>query len=556
MKKQLLLLSMISLFTLASCGEKVNSIDDGNGNQVIVKIGDTNYTANDLFKEYSNTSSGASQYFSAIYDVVINAVQPETMSIRKEVSQEINKFYQDAESSAKENNTSTKAEISKALESKGVESVEELEELYLLQQKKTAYENKFYDDNLNDSLLSEYINYYAPYHVRHILVKTSSGSSLYEGTISKDDATNLADVVSDLARGNQSFGTIAQAHAANGDTESANTYGDVGIMSTLTSFVSEFKYSLYQYDAYYNDSAKTNVTAYNERQATRKVGNTLVDGTSLVPYATGSSEETLLKDSVNYIDYKVFTDLKKYASYTTDNLKNGYKEEKYLPRNIIFNQHLNNHALGVVTKGTTGPNSNRFQYVKNLSKSTSEEDKILCDEAGRPILVTRAGTGSGDSGYQGIHFIIAQKSPFVQTGTEDLLQELKAYYDTENYDKATSTTYVKFINSSTTKELTDRADKVKSNIKEIDSYMNYRIYEKALEELRTDGKEVKFNESVDIANIITKYIDANRTSSNYTTQKSYKDSWKAYINLLKVQNQVENRKVAESMIPTVIEQNI
>ena len=556
MKKQLLLLSMISLFTLASCGEKVNSIDDGNGNQVIVKIGDTNYTANDLFKEYSNTSSGASQYFSAIYDVVINAVQPETMSIRKEVSQEINKFYQDAESSAKENNTSTKAEISKALESKGVESVEELEELYLLQQKKTAYENKFYDDNLNDSLLSEYINYYAPYHVRHILVKTSSGSSLYEGTISKDDATNLADVVSDLARGNQSFGTIAQAHAANGDTESANTYGDVGIMSTLTSFVSEFKYSLYQYDAYYNDNAKTNVTAYNERQATRKVGNTLVDGTSLVPYATGSSEETLLKDSVNYIDYKVFTDLKKYASYTTDNLKNGYKEEKYLPRNIIFNQHLNNHALGVVTKGTTGPNSNRFQYVKNLSKSTSEEDKILCDETGRPILVTRAGTGSGDSGYQGIHFIIAQKSPFVQTGTEGLLQELKAYYDTENYDKATSTTYVKFINSSTTKELTDRADKVKSNIKEIDSYLNYRIYEKALEEIRTNGKEVKFNESVDIANIITKYIDANRTSSNYTTQKSYKDSWKAYINLLKVQNQVENRKVAESMIPTVIESNI
>lgn len=86
--------------------------------------------------------------------------------------------------------------------------------------------------------------------------------------------------------------------------------------------------------------------------------------------------------------------------------------------------------------------------------------------------------------------------------------------------------------------------------------MNYRIYEKALEELKVDGKEVKFNESVDIANIITKYIDANRTSSNYTTQKSYKDSWKAYINLLKVQNQVENRKVAESMIPTVIEPNI
>ena len=54
-------------------------------------------------------------------------------------------------------------------------------------------------------------------------------------------------------------------------------------MTTTTSFVNEFKYSIYQYDSLYNTAATANVTAYNERQATRKIGKTDYEGSSLIP---------------------------------------------------------------------------------------------------------------------------------------------------------------------------------------------------------------------------------------------------------------------------------
>ena len=539
MKKKLLLLSMISVIALAGCGEVTQRTDE-EGNNVIVKIGDTNYTANELFGEYSNTSTGAQQYFNAVYDVLINAVQKETTSISQAVRTEFDNFIEKAETAAKENNTSSKAEISKALEAAGVEDEAELQQVYLLDKKKEAYEDKFYENNVNDSLLKEYIDYYAPYHIRHILVKTSSGDSLFEGTISKDDANNLADVVMELARGNQSFGTIAKAHAANGDTGSANQYGDVGIMSTTTGFVSEFKYGIYQYDSLYNDAAKTNVEAYNTRQAAKAY-----KGSPLIPYAENSDEVTLLSGSINRIDYSVFTSLKEYASFELNNItESNLKEDKNLPRNILFNQYLNNHALGVITKGSaTGVSDTRFQTVDGLSADDSEEEKILCDEAGRPILVTRAGTGSGEEGYQGIHFIIIQKSPFVDTDSLTSYYDTKAYAESENPSSLNS--YVTFIKSSSIDEYNDRANDLKSSIKAIDSYMNYRIYEQALKE----AGNVEFGEvdGISVKTLIENYIDANRYSTAYNANVDYVKSWDSYINLLKIQEDVESLKVGNDV---------
>ena len=544
MKKKLVLLSMISVIALAGCGE-VTQRTDNDGNNVIVKIGDKNYTANELFVNYSNTSTGAQQYFNAVYDVLVNAVQPETTSIKQAVQKEFESFIEKAENAAKENNTSSKAEISKALEAAGVEDEAELQKVYLLEKKKAAYEDKFYENNVNVDLLKEYINYYAPYHIRHILVKTSSGDSLYQGTISKDDANNIADVVTELASGNQTFGTIAKAHASNGDTGSANQYGDVGIMSTTTGFVSEFKYGIYQYDALYNSAAKANVEAYNARQAAKEY-----EGSALIPYADNSEEVSLLTSSINRIDYNIFAALKQQANLELNNIDfkdPKYKEDKYLPRNVIFNQYLNDHALGVIRKGDSTISSDRFQWVSGLSANTTDEaEKILCDEAGRPILVTRAGTGSGEEGYQGIHLIVIQKSPFVQEGETDLLESLTSYYDTKKYaeveNPSSLNSYVTFIKSTSLDEYTDRANELKSNIKAIDSYMNYRIYEQALKE----AGNVEFGEvdGINIKALIESYMNSNRYSTAYNANVDYAKSWESYINLLKVQNDVESLKVS------------
>lgn len=544
MKKQLLLLSMIGLLTLAGCGD-VNQQKGDNGEQIIVKIGDKNYTANDLFENYSSTSTGASQYYNAVYDVLINVVQPITENIKSNVNAKMDQFLQSVESAANENGTSKATEQSKKLESEGVEDLAELEEVYTLAEKKTAYEDKFYEKNKNSALLEEYINYYAPYHIRHILAKTNSGDSLYDGTIDKDAATKVANIVIALANDKQSFNTIASSYSddysVEDDTEGGPRYDSVGIMSTTTSFVNEFKYAIYQYDSLYNTAATANVTAFNERQATRKIGNTDYKGSSLIPNV---DKEYLKSQEINRIEYSVFTDLKKYASITTDSLKTEYKEDKYLPRNILFNDKLNNHALGVITKGPTGT-GNRFRYIAGLSKSHSEEDKILCDEAERPILVTRAGSGSGDSGYQGIHFIIIQKSPFVKTGTSDLLAELKSYYDIKARENNVADSYVNFIDSTSESIYEKRADVIEADVKGFDSYMSYRIYEQALKEAKEKGT-LDFGKINDksIETIIESYLNANRTSAAYSAKESYEESWTSYIRLLKAQKQQSALKVS------------
>ena len=147
MKKQLLLLSMVSVMALVGCD--VTQLED-NGNQIIVKLNNgTAYTANDLFDKYSSTSAGASAYYNAVYDVLISEAQQNTNAIENAVSEDMDSFQESARKTASDNGTSYTAELSKALEAKGVENLEELQELYYLQAKKEAYKEAYYDEVLN-----------------------------------------------------------------------------------------------------------------------------------------------------------------------------------------------------------------------------------------------------------------------------------------------------------------------------------------------------------------------------------------------------------------------
>lgn len=572
MKKRLLLLSMVSGLALVGCD--VSQLTDDAGNQIIVKLGDsTVYTADDLFENYSHTSAGASQYFNAVYDVLIRAVQPITSAIENSVSKDMNDFVQSAKEAASTNGTSYKTELSKSLENEGVESLDELEQVYYLKRQKEAYEESYYETgngNL-ESLLKEYIQYYAPYHVRHILVKTSSGDSLYKGTISKDDAESLADTVARLASGRESFGSIALTNSD--DTGSAELYGDLGIMDINTSFVSEFKYSLYQYDQFFNSSATEAVEAYDARQTAEETGTYVArNNAELIPVS--DEEQTFLEGTLNRIPYSVFTNLKKYSNVTTDPNGDSYKEgkEEYFPRNILFNKYLNEHSVGVIVRGEDASvqTSTRFQHIEGVSATNAKTDDVLVDETGRPILVTRAGTGSsGDSeessGYQGIHFIIAQKSPFATTGDqtqEQLLESLEKYYDMTvrspsdpDFDPNSFVTYLNSTNST----YEERAEKIKTNVKGFDQYMNFRLYEQALSDATEKYGSVEFGnvveettegaqDSINVQTLIDRYISSSRSASEYSAKETYETSWESYVRLLKLQNQLEGLEIAESEI--------
>ena len=83
---------MVGITALVGCD--VTQITHDAGEQVIVKLEDGNgfveeYTANDLFKDYSVTSTGASQYFNAVYDVLIRTVQKKDSSITNKVNEKL-----------------------------------------------------------------------------------------------------------------------------------------------------------------------------------------------------------------------------------------------------------------------------------------------------------------------------------------------------------------------------------------------------------------------------------------------------------------------------------
>ena len=338
MKKSLLSLSLVTLVTgtfLSSCSGVVK-YEDG----VIVKIGDTKYTIEEAYKEFSGykekdsdsnytiSEEGAKNYYTLLKNILIQLAVPTTNAIEKYVDQKIeNEYYQAAKDNSKSNGTSENEEREKILSNQGVENVDELRAKFLLERKTTRNTNDFYTDENYAKLTPEYIEKKSPYHVRHILVKVDAATSdIDNATISEDDANQLYNVISRLST-SETFSQVAQTAS---EDSSASTYGDVGIMDIDTSFVSEFKYALYGYDAYFNassdkEAAKTRLSIPEKAES--------VIGT----YNFGIPLSEVLK-------------LKQYADVTKDknNVSVERATDKNYPRNIIFSHYLNNHGTSYI----------------------------------------------------------------------------------------------------------------------------------------------------------------------------------------------------------------
>lgn len=535
MNKRIITLSLMGLLTLGTltaCSDvkpsKVST--DGKSKEVIVKVGDKNYTADDLFAEYSETTTGASAYYNAIYDVLIREAQPVTTTITNAVNQRIDDFTEKAKKQASDNSTTYKTELSNLLEEEGVENLKELREVYTLDEQKKVYEDKYYDDNM-DSLKLEYLATKTPYHVSHILVKTdNAGSSLYNGTITATEATKISSVINSLIDNKFTFGQVAKENSEDnsGNESSASYFGDLGIMDQDTSFVPEFKYNVFAYDAYLNDNSNI-----KPRVEGKEIEQELKLNKSFnFNYDVNSNDKVSVKDalsSVNEIPYKAVEYLSTLTEETpkvNGNVKT-YKDangnvkdvdDSVYPRNILFNTYFNDHGISVITNdGYTG-DSTKFASFPRLSSKP-----ILTDGNGNPILVTRAG-----SSYQGIHFITINKSPF--NGTDE---EMLAYYSTDNIP-STSTDVSedkRFITAvaSNNSTYTERAKKVKDAVKGFDPYLNYRIYEELVSATNVEIKD-------EVKALVKKYIDSQRVQTSYTNEASTTATLKSFVQLLQLQD--------------------
>ena len=568
MKKSKLSLGLISCLlsvgTLAGC-DTLKSSSKGVLLSYTVDGQPGEITADKILGDYYNDSTKYQAIYDTIYSVIarnyfsreretvnyhgteVKLGEPQMVSIRREAAEKVSDDKDTAQSNADTNNTKYKKEFEAILESKGVETEEELLNKYIEEIQKETFEDNFYTYKIDEiknanngaaisvKSLSEdaelfswtgYLKDKLPYHMSHILVKLAdtSDTNYADGTISEDNANRLYNVISDLGAGAKTFSKIAMTY--NEDPGSKDKEGDLGIMDYDTSFINEFKLGIYAYEQFYNgtDVSGSNIAVSNEIRT-----NYLNAAKDAFDLANATDLPT--------VELSVFEDLKNVAKEDKDDEGKPVIEGSALvfPRNIIYNKYLNRHAVFFIEDDTAHGN-----FVSWNGKN------ILCADADptKPIVAVRASSG----GEQEIHLMVVNRSPFVATDAKgvSLSDYYTTFYPDQNYyptkDGKQLDTYVNFL-SNDTSDTKSRAEEVASKLKSFDSDKlgKYIFLKYANEEKITFAEENKA-----LAEALMKWIKTSLEKSSEEKEESWTKTWNEYIDKLVRQNSERKKLVPQA----------
>lgn len=712
-----LMATITAVSVLASCNKSEYTYPDASWKKgYIATLGGKDVSFADIYKLMEGTKDSSRAYFSTASSILAQIVTPRTDTMITSVDTQMDQQKQNWKSSASTNGTSYKEEMQKTLDSEGVLDEDALRDKKIaalqIEDNKNQYlsesfgtdEDKDYSYRISEDYTKKYVDTMHPYHVSHILVKVdaaSGGEGTYNGKISADNATKLGDVVKSLISTTSNFAQTAYHFSDDG---SSSSYGDLfagtggTALDTSTSYVNEFKLGLYAYETYFNTNSSTSDKVKEALRVPHgNVNQTVADKIGETSFAKG--EAYGIPATIALEMAEVYDQTKSDSGYNTVSENKFDIGESLYPRNVLFNNYFNNHALSFIyddsdeyadrfaselidmmtslAKGKTihdtpintvkalrtayannsdkaaanktliaglaafktglspelvkdlkkkfdtyekilrtlGLNSTTgeinekstfassrfataanvsdnlvaFDYAsgaeKNYVKKLDDGKKILYadDNHTQPILVTRAGSGSGDSGYQGIHFIIVNNDPF---GTGDDETDKKnncgkytyRYYRVNSIDDnkkdsngnvITAYTSDYSVNPSVVNYLkgnlkdgkgasdatyTERISKVKSTIDGFDSNTDIKIFEANLKKFEEKYTGKKFLSTTDDSSVlgkdastlIQKYIDVTRNSSETTKEETLDSSWESYVNTTLVYEAMQPQRV----IPT------
>lgn len=591
--------ALLSVGALAACSDVTYNADGviltytGEDGSVI------KYTADDLFKDEFKDSSNYQVVFDAVYKLIVKNYFTETdpdngeygskqlAGLKTKAQVAVDGDKQTASKKAESNGTSYDTEFSAMLKEKNCEDESELFDYYLYQYEEETFTDNFEKIDKNMSILKNgtdaadpfyedipwdgYFKEKVPYHVSHILVK-----------IEDADSTNYANAVISQANAKKLF-TVADALRQNiynsfADTatlsDDSATRGDLGLvdMDKTAQYIDEFKFAMYAFENLYGKT---------EAALNSKISMDF-DSTLIGKYNTVShlAEDTLSTEGFATIPYGAFEILQSNAEREL-----GYQDQKvndgdanFYPRNIFFNHYLNRHSLALVTPlkakksagsdyldtidtaaydetlpaGTEGTGFHNFTTDDGyaftgtyLATSIKLGNKVVY----RPILVVRGGS-AGEGGYQGIHFIVVNRSPFefINGDTADAsVASLENYYTTYFPSQDRYPTYVEgdqtvkyqtYVNFSGNKDTYQtRANEVLSAIKGYDAdglkHFMFRKYMKA-------GK-LAFNDA-DFAADFGKWMARSEQNKEYNETVEWENKWISYIENLRQATSIQAKK--------------
>ena len=582
MKKTKLSLCLASSFVAALSLAACNSVTSKDNAVVTVK----NYNGEEVdiatdavYAKYKNETDGVSKFYNAILESLIRYEYADSASairtqnwtkaiksnseIKAEAENNVKNDKNTAEENAKTNDTSYETEWEAILKSHGCEDEDELLEYYIYQLEKEDITEKFFLQQKDSTLLTEWIGIkddgsasegvakgVFPYHIRHTLVSISGGSgNFYDGTISSTEAKNLSNTMKSLLDTKFTFADVAKKYS--GDTGSGAKGGDVGIMSTTTSFVNEFKLGIYAYDAIYThtaDAAKDTIKEGLGIDNNYKLDLFGVEGGVGIEDAWKSMKgDRTNAGSITEVPFDAFLKIGEYADLEkVDGKQVNEGNEHYFPRNVLYNYYLNFHNPFVITKQSINTNTG-FPVTFEGSEYNARFATVALPQGNRDVLVDEQGNVIiGCRSEHGIHLMIMEKSIYDYSlgGNGNDNTSLEDYYtsltpnDTEypyRADKSKKDTYVSFIETADNSTYTSRASDVKSAVQSFDSTYDYRLFQTICD---LEGTNIKFLDE-DLKQAIDDYISRTRDNNNENAYKSLNEAWRTYTELVALQ--FENR---------------
>ena len=457
-------------------------------------------------------------------------------------------------------------------------------------------------------------------------LKISQAVKAFAGATNSEDGATESD-------NRQSFGQIC--YTLPSDDTSATDYGNLGLMES--GYVSEFRLGVYAYDALYNQKHTAADSYACSEQDIAKNG----DGRTVRDYVLPSEDDTFGPNAKNTRDYFEDLGIGTipygaavalgYSNVASDpNL--GYSvndgDATYYARNIVFNKYFNNRSIAVIvpeaipfnevyesgdyekgmnlsdTEAETfvatekanydanggwyrGTYSSNYANLPGFSVDTSDildiqdstgtyDENVLTNERGQIILAVKASNSSGNA-YEGIHFIVVNRSALdayvkydasaaageSRYTTYDTVEEavldgynsengkstsditsLSEYFTVETPNSSDFPKYADskkekstFVNRVTTTDTKyqENADKISSAVKSYNSSEDTFEFQKLME-----GQGLVFSDSTlgkKIEGLVKDYISATREKNYEDEIKTLDDTWDTYAEALERQNE-------------------
>ena len=494
MKKTVLSLAVASL-VLAGCGKSSKELSKKtvDGKDVIASIGGEYIYTDDVNDIIVGTNSGNETIYNQVSKLLTQTAYPITSDIKASAEVKVEQFKTTAKETAAANGTDYDTELETALSDLGVSSIKELQKYYEYDLQLSKLTDKYWEEK-EEAYYESYVDNALPYHLSHTLVTVGATDMYFLDSISADYAKKIGNVIKDLKNG-RTFDFVAQNYSDDG---SADKGGDLGLMDVHTSFVSEFKYSVYMLD-YYTQLTKNANFFSSTSQLYQNTVNALKNSDF---YANGLNQIPMSKAEL----------LLSAADKTTYNV-NNYSYTRTYTRNIIFNNYFNQPGASVIVfddetkliENKVDGQGNVTQYGNYVELKTADNAapvKVLAS-GGKVVMAVRSTTLDSSSG---VHFITIDQSP--------LDANAKTYFanDTEKDDDGhyVNNTFISFYGKDeelTTKETLETAVK---------KHIAYGV--------ESDDKVLK-------AEMFSHYYEANK--DKITLAEGIEDTLNSYINFLK-----------------------